>query len=209
MRFTVVTKLFHCVDKWLKVGIGLTCIALLSACAGSSPPSGPQSIEDLKAPFELTGRAPAIWPAWDEAGQIRFHLADWLQTPSDELVDQAVVVITRLNERVYQVQYSYPRAMVTPNVAPVNTETQGIYHYCVSARLAALQGTSHWGTAEPFDDEALEEHRSIRLLALALDAEQAPHKNLLPEHLSQPVESLTTDKARKVCEAHMRSEFLW
>ena len=202
-------KPLHALVAYLQVCLGLAGIALLTGCASASNPRGSATIEDLKAPFELTGRAPAIWPAWDEAGQIRFHLADWLQTPSDELVDQAVVVITRLNERVYQVQYSYPRAMVTPNVAPVNTETQGIYHYCVSARLAALQGTSHWGTAEPFDDEALEEHRSIRLLALALDAEQAPHKNLLPEHLSQPVESLTTDKARKVCEAHMRSEFLW
>lgn len=205
----MVTKLIRCVDAWLKVCFGLVGTALLSACASSSNPPWPESKEDMKAPFELTGRAPAVWPKWDEAGQIRFHLADWLQTPTDELVDQAVVVVTRLNERVYQVQYSYPRAMVTPNAAPVNTETQGIYHYCVSARLAALQGTSHWGTAEPFDDEALEEHRSVRLLALALDQEQAPHLHLLPEHLSQPVESLTTEKARTVCEAHMRHEFLW
>ena len=194
---------------WLKVCFGLVSIALLSACASSSPSPAPDFKEDLKAPFELTGRAPAVWPKWDEAGQIRFHLADWLQTPTDELVDQAVVLVTRLNERVFQVQYSYPRAMVATNEPPVNTETQGVYHYCVAARLAALQGTSHWGTAEPFDDEALEEHRSIRLLALALDAEQGPNQQLLPEHLRQPVESLTTDKARTVCEAHMRSEFLW
>lgn len=202
-------KPLHALVACLQVCLGLVGIALLAGCASASKPPGSETREDLKAPFELTGRAPAVWPDWDEAGQIRFHLADWLQAPTNELVDQAVVLVTRLNERVFQVQYSYPRAMVATNEPPVNTETQGVYHYCVAARLAALQGTSHWGTAEPFDDEALEEHRSIRLLALALDAEQGPNQQLLPEHLNQPVESLTTDKARTVCGAHMRQEFLW
>lgn len=205
----MMTRLPHRPGTWLQVSLGFISIALLSACASAPRPPVPEAKDDLKAPFELTGRAPAVWPDWDEAGRLRFHLADWLQAPTDALADQAVVVVTRLNERVYQVQYSYPRAMVTPHAPPVSTQTQGVYHYCVAARLAALQGTSHWGTAEPFDDEALEEHRSVRLLALALDEEQEPHRHLLPEHLRLPFESLTTVKARAVCEAHMRHEFLW
>ena len=191
------------------VFFGLVSLALLAGCSSAPKEHKSTVAPDLKAPFELTGRAPAVWPAWDEKGQMRFHLADWLQNPGDDLVDQAVVQVTRINERVYQVQYSYPRAMVAPDLPPVNTETQGVYHYCVAARLAAIQGKSHWGTAEPFDDEALEEHRSVRLLALALEADTASYRQQLPEHLPSPVESLGTEKARVVCQTHMRKEFLW
>lgn len=187
----------------------LLAISLLGACASPSEPAKQRASVDLKAPFELTGRAPARWPEWDVRGQMRFHLADWLKSPGDSLADQAVVQVTRQNVRVLEVQYSYPRAMVDAKAPPINTTQQGVYHYCIAARLAALQGASHWGSGDAFDDVSMEQDRSVRLLALALDADHAPYRQLLPEHLRDSVDALELNKARAVCEAHMRPEFLW
>lgn len=187
----------------------LLAISLLVACASPSEPAQQRAVVDLKGPFELTGRAPAHWPEWDSQGQIRFHLADWLRSPGDSLADQAVVQVTRQNERVMEVQYSYPRAMVDTKTPPINTAQQGVYHYCIAARLAALQGASHWGSGDAFDDVPMEHDRSVRLLAMALDADHAPYRHLLPEHLRNSVDALELNKARTVCEAHMRPEFLW
>lgn len=187
----------------------LLAISLLGACASPPEPAQQGAVIDLKAPFELTGRAPAHWPEWDARGQIQFHLADWLKSPGDSLADQAVVQVTRQNDRVLEVQYSYPRAMVDAKTPPINTAQQGVYHYCIAARLAAFQGASHWGSGDAFDDVPLEQDRSVRLLALALDADHAPYRHLLPEHLRDSVDTLELNKARAICEAHMRPEFLW
>ncbi|MDO8906029.1 hypothetical protein [Hydrogenophaga sp.] len=187
----------------------LLAISLLGACASPPQPAQKEIVVDLKAPFELTGRAPAHWPEWNNQGRIRFHLADWLKSPNESLADQAVVQVTRQNERVMEVQYSYPRAMIDAKAPPINTDQQGVYHYCIAARLAALQGTSHWGAGDAFDDVAMEKDRSVRLLALALDAEHVPYRHLLPEHLRDSIDALEFSKARAVCEAHMRPEFLW
>ena len=187
----------------------LLAVSLLGACATPPEPAQQGAVVDLKAPFELTGRAPTHWPQWDAGGQIRFHLADWLKSPGDSLADQAVVQVTRQNDRVLEVQYSYPRAMVDVKAPPINTAQQGVYHYCIAARLAALQGASHWGSGDAFDDVAMEQDRSVRLLALALDVDHTPYRHLLPEHLRDSIDALELNKARTVCEAHMRPEFLW
>jgi hypothetical protein len=55
----------------------------------------------------------------------------------------------------------------------------------------------------------MEQDRSVRLLALALDADHAPYRHLLPERLRDSIDALELKKARTVCEAHMRPEFLW
>ncbi|MBA4264694.1 MAG: hypothetical protein C0453_06400 [Comamonadaceae bacterium] len=125
------------------------------------------------------------------------------------MADQAVVQVTRQNERVMEVQYSYPRAMVDAKTLPINTAQQGVYHYWIAARLAALQGANHWGSGGAFDDVPMEQDQSVRLLALALDADHAPYRHLLPEHLRDSIDTLEPNKARAVCEAHMRPEFLW
>lgn len=187
----------------------LLAVSLLGACASPSEPAQQGAVVDLKTPFELTGRAPADWPEWDARGQIRFHLADWLKSPGDSLADQTVVQVTRQNDRVLEVQYSYPRAMVDAETPPINAAQQGVYHYCIAARLAALQGASHWGSGDAFDDVAMEQDRSLRLLALALDTDHAPYRHLLPEHLRDSVDALELSETRTVCEAHMRHEFIW
>ncbi|MFN3496142.1 MAG: hypothetical protein ACK40L_16705 [Hydrogenophaga sp.] len=187
----------------------LLAVSLLGACASPSEPAQQGAVVDLKTPFELTGRAPADWPEWDARGQIRFHLADWLKSPGDSLADQAVVQVTRQNDRVLEVQYSYPRAMVDAETPPINAAQQGVYHYCIAARLAALQSASHWGSGDALDDVAMEQDRSLRLLALALDTDHEPYHHLLPEHLRDSVDALELSKARTVCEAHMRHEFIW
>lgn len=185
-------------------------MALISACTTKLEPVQKIAKADLKQPFELTGRAPADWPKWNQQGQIRFHLGDWLASPGSALTDQAVVQVTRENDRVFEVQFSYPIALVDENSPPIDTTRQGVYHYCIAARLAALQGSKYWGTGEAFDDIEIQENdRSMRLLALALEADHSPYLHLLPEHLRDSIASLQVSKARTVCELHMRPEFLW